>query len=343
MGGPNQNRYKARFQYKDELMAFNRREKHIIPLVDYDEDDPLDDQRSQGAWNKAINGKPSPDELVEELEALYGSQRDDPAQYLPKPPDDDLALWMSQIATRDWWAETLDVDKNQMTGWFTGRSKKLDGIVEQKVADWYQRLRDAMTETSSLTRLSRIGVDKKLVLEHGLRLIEDGEEITDELLKTMAWAYCAEVTIINWADPKCGYPEMAFDESNRLHMFIYQDACRWIDVAQANEWKGVKSSLPPNDVWEQSKGVEEMWGGEPSDPHGLNKPLYYKRYRASFRLVWCRDKRLYEMTDHRIVSVEDEGVWRHPTEREKAGWDDDPKFFWAELRAERDGTPMYSR
>ena len=73
MGVKNQNKYTARFLFKDELMVFNRREEHIIPLVDYDEDDPMDDQRSQGAWNIAINGKRSPDELVEALEDLYES------------------------------------------------------------------------------------------------------------------------------------------------------------------------------------------------------------------------------------------------------------------------------
>lgn len=343
MGGRNQNKYKARFFYKDELMAFNRREKHIIPLVDHDEDDPMDDQRSQGAWNKALNGKPSPDELVEDLEGLYSRQRGYPDQYLPEPPPEDLIPWMTEIATREWWAEALDVDKNQLIGWFTGRSKKLDGIVQQKVADWYQRLHDAMTETSTLTKLSRIGVDKKLLLEHGLRLIEDGEEITDDLLKKMAWAWYAESTIIDWADPKSGYPEMEFDENNSLHMFYFQSAHNWIDQAQANGWKGVRSSLPPNDVWEKPGGVERMWGDEGNDPHGLNKPLYSKSYKASFRLVWDRDARDYSLIDHRVVSVLADGEWRSPTEREKAGWDEGAKFFWAEMRAEQDGTVNYTR
>ncbi|QIE43089.1 hypothetical protein G5B39_13685 (plasmid) [Rhodobacteraceae bacterium SC52] len=343
MGGANQNRYTACFQFKDELMAFNRREKYIIPLVDHAPDDPIDDQRSQGAWNKALNGKPSPDELVEELEKLYSRQRDYPDQFLPKPPPEELIPWMTGLATRDWWANTLEVDKNQMTGWFTGRSKKLDGIVEQRVADWYQRLRDAMVKTSTLTKLGRLGVEKKTCLEHCLRLIEDGEKITDELLKTMAWAWYAEAKIIDWADPKCGYPEVAFDETNRLHMLLYQDSHNWIDEAEADGWEGVRSSLPPDDVWEITEGVEKAWGGKVDDPHGLNKPLYYKRYRASYRLVWDRDLRKYNMKDHHIVSVQDGDVWRNPTEREKAGWDDGAKFFWAELRAERDGTARYTR
>lgn len=341
MGGRNQNKYTARFQFKDELIAFNRREKYIIPLVDCAPDDPVDDPRSQGAWNKAINGKPSPEELVEALEGLYEVQRDDPEKYLPEPPPEDLIPWMTDIAAREWWAEALDVDKNQLIGWFTGRSKKLDGIVQQSVADWYDKLRDAMIKTSTLTKLGRIGINKSKLLEYGLRLIEDGDEITDDLLKKMVWAWYAESTTIDWADPKPGYPEMEFDESNNLHAYPFQDARKWIDEAQANEWEGVRSSLPPDDVWEKSKGVERMWGGD--DPHGLNKPLYYKRYRASYRLVWDRELRSYEMLDYQIVSIQDDGVWRHPTEREKAGWDEGAKFFWSEIRAEREGRVMYMR
>lgn len=343
MGGRNQNKYNARFLYKDELMAFNRREKHIIPLVDCDEDDPMDDQRSQGAWNKAINGKPSPEELVEELEGLYASQRDNPKKYLPEAPPEDLIPWMTEIATREWWAEALDVDKNQLIGWFTGRSKKLDGIVQQKVADWYNRLRDAMTETSTLTKLGRISVEKSQLLEYGLRLIEDGDEITDDLLKKMVWAWFISPEIIDWANPKSGYPDMDFDESSSMHERCFKNARKWIDETQTKNWKGVRSSLPPDDMWEKLGGVERMWGCEGNDPHGLNKQLYDKSYKATFRLVWDRDARDYRMIDHRIVSVLADGEWRSPTEREKVGWDEGTKFFWAELRAEQDGTVNYTR
>ncbi|MEY8119986.1 hypothetical protein AB9F26_17245 [Falsihalocynthiibacter sp. BN13B15] len=336
MGGANQNRYKARFLYKDELLVFNRREKHIILHVDHDEDDPMDDQRSQGAWNKALNGKPSPDELVAELEYLLALQRDDPEKFLPKPPPENPRDWMAEIATRDWWADTFDVGRAQMTGWFTGRSTKLDGIVQEKVGDWYARLNKVATETSEMTMQGKKVIDKKRFLYHVLRLEEEGSEITNDQIKQMLAAWYSEPQIIDWQDPKPGYRDAAFDEDNITHRLCFNDACEWLAEARANDWDGIPSSLPPDGQWEKAVGAEKMWGGSNEDPHELNKPLYYKKYKAANSLAWDTDSRTYEMTNHRIISILDDDVWRAPTEREAKGWDEGSQFFWAELKRERD-------
>lgn len=335
MGGPNQNRYSACFEFKDELLKFNRREKHILPLVDVAEDDPLDDQRSQGAWNKAINGKPSPDELVEELEQLYSDQLTDPWRYVPEPPPDDPTLWMAQIATRDWWADTLGLERNQVVGWFTGRSKKLDGVIPEKVRDWYQHLASAASETSIRSKQGDIVVNKEEFLLYARRLMEDGIDITDEHIKQMVAAFYKEPTIIDWADPKCGYVQ-DFDEGNDTQTFFYENALRWLEAAKANDWEGVETSLPPDGVWENEVEVEKQWGGAYADPHGLNEDLYYKHHVDRFRHVWDQDRRLYRVTDYRVVKVLEDGVWRAPTDREAQGWDEGTRFFWAELREERD-------
>lgn len=335
MGGPNQNRYSARFEFKDELLRFNRREKHILPLVDVSDDDPLDDQRSQGAWNKAINGKPSPDELVEELEQLYKSQLSDPWSYIPQPPPEDPTFWMGQIAAREWWASTLKLDRNQVANWFTGSSKKLDGVIQDKVRDWYGRLAAAASETSIRSRQGDIVINKEEFLLYARRMKEDEIDITAEHIKQMVAAFYETPTIIDWADPKCGYVQ-EFDEGDDTQQFFFAKAVRWLEAAKDDGWAGVESSLPPDDVWEGEREVEKQWGGPPDDPHRLNEDLYYKHHIDRYRHVWDRDRRLYRVTDYRVEKVLDDDVWRAPTDREAKGWDEGTRFFWAELREERD-------
>lgn len=330
MGGRNQNLNEARFQYKDELLAFNRREKNILALVD--PEDPIVQQRSQGAWNKALNGKPSPDELVDALEALFNQQCKDPLPYIPSAPPEELQAWMDEIASRPWWAETLGIESGKISGWFAGRSKKIEVTIREGVQKWYDQLHEVASQTSKITRLGETIGDKVVFLERMMRLREDGEEITNDLLKSMVAAWHIAPRIIDWAEPKLGFGDVQFDDTRVAHRLIFDDLRGWLKEANANGWEGVRSSFPPDGVWDYEKSKSDTWPGKWADQYGLNKDLYGKAYRAEYRLVWNRDRRAYEMQDWRVVEVEG----RVPTEREAAGWDEGSEIFFNELRKERE-------
>jgi len=141
---------------------------------------------------------------------------------------------MAQIATREYWAETLDLDKNQLVGWFTGRYKKLEGIVQEKVRDWYDRLSAAATETSMWTKHGKVVSDKKAFLEYVLRLREDGGTIADDQIKQMLAAYFVELEMIDWSDPKPEYPELVFEGTTASRRLCLQDARDWLNEAEAS-------------------------------------------------------------------------------------------------------------
>jgi len=321
------NHYTAKFDRKDELLSFNRREKAVIALID-PEDDPVEDARSQGSWNKAINGKPSPDELVDMLEDLVSAQSKRPLQYMPDAPTDDLQACMLDIAAIPWWAEATGIDAVKLRSWQNGRGKKIDAVVREAVHDWYARLMDAAKQTEELTALGDAGGTKADFLKWARRRVEDGQEITVELIERMTCAMFAHPEIIDWQHPKCGYDDLDKERERSFfdqHVMWFQE---YLDEARANDWEGVQSSFPPDDIWEYEEIFDKQWPGPYDDPHRLNEDLYYRHYKARTVIAWDRNRPGYDVKSWEVVEVEGCA----PTEREKRGWDEGTQFFWKELR-----------
>lgn len=132
----------------DRLLRFNIPKQRIVDLCNVPfEEDWFDEAKDYSSWNRALNGRPVWDGLVQSLDDLLTKQTAHPRQYLPAdgPRDAEaLAAWMKQIAGAPWWHDVLKLSASRASfgAWYAGRAigkAKLDEI-KMRVDDWWARV-----------------------------------------------------------------------------------------------------------------------------------------------------------------------------------------------------------
>jgi len=340
--------------YTAILLAFNVTKKRVVDLCNADfEEDPFDKAKNYSSWHRAMDGQEVWEGIVDKLHDLISLQTAHPRQYLPDndPPEDDLHVWMKQIAGAAWWREVLQVSASQsaFNAWFSNRAMGKGKVVEVKAAvdEWWARVMAACAraEYASLGRdMLKCSHDGKTargfdsyfytkVVEEGMGVDDARELYVDMNMK--AFRYQANlIDLTNPTDPlepfsrgEGMYKQEFADEFDAMHKADYPNALPSIPIDfDAAPWFEVKQF--------GDRRNEECH-------KDLNVSLYHLWCKSKCWRTWNAKYRALEFNTE-IVEVSDDGEnWREPTEREKRGWDPGT-FHFMQYVNEFDTTPLNS-
>ena len=329
----------------EALLRFNVTGQRIADLCNAERQFfPWDNEVHRSTWNRALNGHPVWDEIVNELDGLYYAQVANPRAYLPGPPTDDLFGWMKQIAGATWWVETLglDVKANTLTAWMTRGAKQdvLDDLAE-RVSDWWGRV-DAACNQADMVRayhaMERIEHDRARRREWDTPsrspdsfdsyfytfVHEDGHTVDEARAHYVEMADLAENHHLNLLDLTNPGPVAERETQFQNPAKTPDKLAGWFNDLWA---RGLDEAMPREmpDGTDLSDTVSEaQWKDRRYEegPFDVNQGLYKKWYRERSSWRWDREKRGKVAFNVEVIAVSDDGQeWRAPTDRQRKGWD----------------------
>lgn len=327
-----------------QLLRFNITKQRIVDLCNVPfQEDWFDEAKNYSSWNRAMNGHPTWEGLVNALEALNEQQKAHPRRYLPTddPPEVDMLLaWMRAFpgAGAPWWHDVLKLSMplGSFKAWYSGAPMHKDKVAEvkAKVDDWWARVMSACAraELASVGRefgnpgggwrnpkitshFYHLVVEKELPVEDARVLYQDMMEASVD----------HHSTLIDLTDPQD--PLVRWDDVSHRDAYGQE-----FDAMVAEGYPGATAQFTepfePVDVTE-----ERRWGDrrDEDSPKDLNEELYNLHYRVRTCRYWNPDTRRSD-GDSEITETSQDGVtWVPATERQKQGWDRGSYFFFESL------------
>ena len=336
------------------LFRFNITKQRIVDLCNQTfEDDMFDKAKNYSSWHRALDGQEVYEGIVAELDNLLDAQIAHPKDYLPDTdPGDDLREWMGQIAKATWWHKTLELEmsRNSLNSWFSGRVTKTRPELVEKVTKWWARVKTAVMEAERYSagkeRSKRRDARDVMTWDTWVNdLLEDGVSVDEARARFIDEGLFLQenhLDIIDLANPDS--PLSPIQPADSTRSFMRSDLEKSFDAMHGAGFPQAISKTPPE--FDREPFIQERkWGDRRNEdcPKDLNTHLYDKWYRMRCEKFWDATNRKVDMTTEIVeVSIDGES-WRAPNEIEKEGWAVGTRFFFEALHAGDDTSNSYTR
>ncbi len=147
-------------QIAQELLSFHITKQKVTDRVNKEcinsfKEDPI----SYSSWNRALNGYPVWEGLVEKLSGLWKVTASHADKYFCEPGND-ILIWMKDIAPANWWYQVLkpELPKSSFLAWFSGRKISAEKVeaINYSFESYWKLLSWSLSRTREYRRHRRL-------------------------------------------------------------------------------------------------------------------------------------------------------------------------------------------